>query len=106
MWSYVAMAAYIGFGVLMWQLIGSLDYEYQMNHNRFNMHEGFQPINLIEPGFMQDMHLVFCATIGIGSLFLLWISLSEQRGYRNSEGSSAIDRTWQPAARPLPGSQD
>jgi hypothetical protein len=103
-WSYVAIGLYTGLGMLVWTLLGAFDYQVQMadESGEFKRH-GFAPIELTVPGFMENFHLIFCAVVGLGSLLLLWISLSEQRGYRRS-GDDGVTRGWQPIARRVGGS--
>lgn len=91
-WSYIAMAVYSALGFLTWTLVGSLDYQNSPVHS--------DAIDLTPPGFMESVHLLVCGVVGVGSLVLLWISLSEQRGYRGGAEASNT-RAWQPIAREM-----
>jgi ABC-type transport system involved in multi-copper enzyme maturation permease subunit len=99
-WSYIAMALYTGFGMLVWTLLGSLDYQNQITDQSQEIKPpDFVPIELTLPGFMESFHLIFCGIVGIGSFVLLWVSLSEQRGYKGSGDTQSITRAWQPISR-------
>jgi hypothetical protein len=99
-WSYIAMALYTGFGVLIWTLLGSLDYQNQIGDQSQGVKQpDFVPIELTLPGFMESFHLIFCGVVGVGSFVLLWVSLSEQRGYKGSGDTQSVTRAWQPIAR-------
>jgi len=100
-WSYIAMALYTGLGVLLWTLIGSLDYRNQMSDQdrAAALSHGNAPIEITFPGFMEKFHFLFCAVMGIGSFVLLWVSLSEARGYREGTDGQSVSRGWQPMAR-------
>ena len=98
-WSYAAIALYSVLGWLTWTLVGSLAFSNELRDQAQADNPGqFVPIELPVPGFMESFHLIFCAVVGIGCLVLLWVSLSEQRGYRASGGDDAITRGWQPIA--------
>lgn len=45
---------------------------------------------------MDGIYLLFSLVIGVGSIVLLWVSLSEQRGYANSGDNVRGSRFWQP----------
>jgi len=99
-WSYIAMGLYSGFGVLVWSLVGSLDYQIHSVDLAPTVGDGIAsaPIELTTPGFMESFHLIICSIVGLGSFFLLWVSMSEQRGYRTSK-EGGITRAWQPIAK-------
>ncbi len=98
-WSYIAMGLYSGLGVLVWTLLGSLDYQNQAgNSTAQSAALDNVPIELTVPGFMESFHILFCGIVGAGSFVLLWVSLSEQRGYRATGGAS-VTRAWQPIAK-------
>jgi hypothetical protein len=98
--SYIALALYTGLGLLVWSMLGAFDYQVQMAEERAaSPTSGFVPIELTPPGFMESFHLIFSGVVGIGSLVLLWVSLSEQRGYRGSGDVAGVTRSWQPTAR-------
>lgn len=100
-WSYVAMGLYSALGVLVWLLMGSLDYQIHMGdpEARASARTQFIPIELTAPGFMESFHLIFCGIVGVGAFVLLWVSLSEQRGYKSSTDKGAVTRAWQPIAK-------
>ena len=99
-WSYIAMGLYSGLGMLIWAMLGALDYQNQVSDSQTlaSARTGYVPIELTVPGFMENFHLVFCGVVGAGSFILLWVSLSEQRGYRGSADSGPVTRAWQPIA--------
>ncbi len=98
-WSYIALALYTGLGVLIWSQVGALDYQiYSGSPDALSASSGSGVIELEVPGFMESFHLIFCCVVGLGAAFLLWISLSEQRGYRGSGDGAAATRAWQPIA--------
>ncbi len=89
--NYVVMLAFTVLGTMVWQLMAS-GYNSTMVTPGRMLSGSFLPV-----GFMEGPHLLFCSVAGIGSCFLLWVSLSEQRGYRErQEGNTA--RGWQTAA--------
>ena len=103
-WSYIALGLYSGFGVLVWTLVGQLDYQVQALEAGAQPPSGrFVAAELVQPGFMESFHLLFCAIVGIGSFVLLWTSLSEQRGYRGNGGKEDITRAWQPISQGAAG---
>ena len=100
-WSYIAIGLYSGLGLLVWTMLGSLDY--QILHTELVGETlestGFVPAELAVPGFMESFHLVFCGIVGVGAFVLLWVSLSEQRGYKRGADSGGLTRAWQPIAK-------
>lgn len=97
-WSYAAIALYSMLGWLTWTLVGSLAYNNELRDQMQDSSGQFMPIELPLPGFMESFHLIFCGVVGVGSIVLLWVSLSEQRGYRASSVDDAVTRAWQPIA--------
>src|SRR5579872_320233 len=100
MTSYIAMGLYTALGLLVWNMVGSFDYRYDAGYDTSatgysSAHR--EPLNM--PGFMQSFHMIFSLVVGVGAYVLLWVSLSEQRGYRDSNSERAVTRSWQPAAR-------
>jgi len=101
-WCYVALLVYATFGYLVWRTVGqevdrndqllSRDYGGEVRAHSLSMD------NLAAPGFMGGLHLLFCGVVGCGTVVLLWVSLSEQRGYRSKAGVED-KRVWQPTAR-------
>lgn len=93
-WSYISLGLYALFGLAVWKLMGEMYYQSQ-----WSPAFGTRPdVTRMLPGFMENMHLLFSSIIGVGCGVLLWVSLSEQRGYRNPEAGDVVDRNWQPAA--------
>jgi hypothetical protein len=104
-WSYIALFLYGIVGWTIWTLVGSeveqvAREEYYMQHpgsyiqGSITERPSYQG-NPVAPGFMEGTHLIFCMVAGGGALFLLWVSLSEQRGYRGGAGEES-KRAWQP----------
>ncbi len=100
-WSYIAMGLYSGLGMFVWAMVGALDYQIHANDPLAEgaARSGFVPIELAMPGFMESFHLLFCGVAGTGAFILLWVSLSEQRGYKGTAESGAVTRAWQPIAK-------
>jgi len=90
-WNYVAMFAFTFLGSMVWQLYANGYNSVAVNTNRM-MDGSFLPL-----GFMEGPHLLFCAVAGGGSCFLLWISLSEQRGYQERQ-NGAVGKGWKSPA--------
>lgn len=107
-WSYIALFLYALLNWVVWTMVGEMmarseevdAYYYYASHNYASGSYNVRPeprIDPMGPGFMQGIHLIFCTIIGGGAMLLLWVSLSEQRGYRGGpEGESR--RAWQPIA--------
>ncbi len=96
-WSYVALAAYTAWGWLIFMFLGSLDVHEQA---LAAIQEGLgRRPELLMRTFMNGIHLIFCSTVGIGSLILIWVSLSEQRGYKNGDKDGGVTRSWQPIVK-------
>lgn len=95
-WSYIAMGVYTLFNVLAWMLVGSIDYQVTQANRPGQMTA--QTSNILLSGFMESFHLIFCGVLGAGAFVLLWVSLSEQRGYKRTDDGSG--RHWQPVGRP------
>jgi hypothetical protein len=97
-WSYIALFLYGLVGWTIWAIVGG-DIEYaariESAHSGGNWQDAVRQENPVAPGFMEGMHLIFCTVAGGGALFLLWVSLSEQRGYRGGAGEES-KRAWQP----------
>jgi hypothetical protein len=95
-WNYVVMFVFTLLGSMVWQLYANGYNSVAVNSNRM-MDGSFLPL-----GFMEGPHLLFCFVAGGGSCFLLWVSLSEQRGYQDRlEGT--VGQGWKPrTARPAP----
>jgi hypothetical protein len=112
-WSYIALFLYGMVGWLIWSLVGgeaerAARDEYNMQNpsyvnGRFVQPPSYQE-NPVAPGFMEGTHLIFCTVAGGGALFLIWVSLSEQRGYRGGAGEES-KRAWQPVGAHRPTSQ-
>ena len=101
-WSYAALALYAALGWFVWTLVGQLAYQNDVVSSVMNYGPSgprHQPIDLSLPGFMEGFHLIFCSVVGIGSVVLLWVSLSEQRGYRVNSANGEKMRNWQPVVR-------
>ena len=92
------MALYTMTGILVWQSIGALDYYNHLAEIRAQNQNDFHVIELMDPGFMESFHLIFSSGVGLGSMALLWVSLSEQRGYRGSDAVGDAKRAWEPKA--------
>lgn len=89
-WCYIALFLYALLGMIVWSSIGMQAYHSEMI---LNGGPGNSLDDALAPSFMQGVHLIFCSVVGVGSLVLLWVSLSEQRGYKDSEEPK---RAWQP----------
>lgn len=104
-WSYVALSLYALIGAAIWTTMGQTvdrNTAYLANNGYANSGYNNAPqtmTDLVAPGFMGGIHLIFCSVVGLGTLFLIWVSLSEQRGYR-ADASSDSPRSWQPLPRP------
>ena len=96
-WSYIALAAYTAWGWLIFMFLGSLDGHEQLL-SAIQEGLGRRP-ELLMRTFMNGIHLIFCSTVGIGSLILIWVSLSEQRGYKNGDDDGGVTRSWQPIVK-------
>lgn len=82
--SYVALGLYVLLGALIWTEVGaSADQNaaYLRQANENGSPTRIDPAEAAAPGFMGGVHLIFCSVVGTGTIFLLWVSLSEQRGY-------------------------
>jgi hypothetical protein len=97
-WSYIALSLYVLMGAAIWTTTGQV----VDRNTAYLSGNGYSPTapmtDLVAPGFMGGIHLIFCSVLGLGTLVLLWVSLSEQRGYR-ADASSESARSWQPLAR-------
>lgn len=91
-WNYVVMFAFTLLGSLVWQLYANGYNSVAVNSNRM-LDGSFLPL-----GFMEGPHLLFSTVAGLGSCFLLWVSLSEQRGYRERQDGST-GKGWRSAAQ-------
>jgi ABC-type transport system involved in multi-copper enzyme maturation permease subunit len=95
-WSYISLFLYALFNWFLWTSVGEM-----MSRSEFDNVSPLVRTQVVTdpmgPGFMQGMHLIFCTVIGSGSLLLLWVSLSEQRGYKGGKDGEAR-RSWQPIA--------
>jgi len=91
-WNYVVMFAFTLLGSMVWQLYANGYNSVAMNSSRM-LTGSFLPF-----GFMEGPHLLFCAVAGGGSCFLLWVSLSEQRGYQERQ-DGAVGKGWKSAAQ-------
>lgn len=97
-WCYIALSLYAFFGFVIWSQIGQA---YERNTQYLDGSQGIamqRAIDPISPGFMGGIHLIFCCVVGIGVLILMWVSMSEQRGYRQSSNEDTA-RAWQPIGR-------
>lgn len=99
-WSYAALGLYAAAGWLVWNCVGQLSYQNDVLTNALangpNASIPTDPLTI--PGFMEGFHLIFCSVVGLGSMFLLWVSLSEQRGYKQGQKGEEQNRAWQPIA--------
>ncbi|MCW3099484.1 MAG: hypothetical protein JWL77_5102 [Chthonomonadaceae bacterium] len=86
-WNYVVMFAFTLLGSMVWQLYANGYNSMDVNTRRM-MDGSFLPL-----GFMEGPHLLFCAVAGGGSCFLLWVSLSEQRGYQERQDGT-VGQGW------------
>ncbi len=86
-WNYVVMFAFTFLGSMVWQLYANGYNSVAVNTNRM-MNGSFLPL-----GFMEGPHLLFCLVAGGGSCFLLWVSLSEQRGYQERQ-EGTVGQGW------------
>lgn len=90
-WNYVAMLLFTLFGTMVWQLYANGYNSVMVNSQRL-LASSFLPV-----GFMEGPHLLFCFVAGGGSCFLLWVSLSEQRGYEERRRGKA-NQGWNAGA--------
>ncbi len=91
-WTYFAFFLYAAMNYIVWSEGGALVENMEMQETGGGSVR-YQD-NPMAPGFMQGIHLIFCSVVGTGCLTLLWVSMSEQRGYKSSK--SIADRAWQP----------
>ncbi|HZT42737.1 MAG TPA: hypothetical protein VFA07_11280 [Chthonomonadaceae bacterium] len=89
-WSYIALFLYGLLGTIVWTTIGMQAYQ---SSRILSGSPNPALDDALAPSFMQGVHLIFCSVVGVGSLVLLWVSLSEQRGYRDDVEPK---RAWQP----------
>ncbi len=83
-WCYITLFIYAALGCTVWSVLsGTLNPSNSMDS--------------VVGDFMQGIHLIFCSVVGLGGWFLLWVSLSEQRGYARTD--DGISRGWQPIAK-------
>jgi ABC-type transport system involved in multi-copper enzyme maturation permease subunit len=82
-WNYIVMFAFTFLGSMVWQLHANGYNSVAVNSNHM-LDGSFLPL-----GFMEGPHLLFCSVAGLGSCFLLWVSLSEQRGYKERQEGTA-----------------
>ncbi len=100
-WSYIALFLYALVGTMVWSLVGSdvvNNDSISYSANGSVVYTGSAQGDPLAPGFMEGLHLIFCSVVGIGTFILLWVSMSEQRGYK-SDGSAESNRVWQPIRR-------
>lgn len=90
-WNYIVMFAFTLLGSMVWQLYANGYNSVAVNSQRM-MGNSFMPV-----GFMEGPHLLFCFVAGGGSCFLLWVSLSEQRGYQERQDGT-VGQGWKPRA--------
>ena len=96
-WSYIALGIYGGWGWLIWSFLGSLSDQERMSEA---IKLGIRAHSeLLLSSYMNGIHLIFCMVVGIGSLFLIWVSLSEQRGYKDTSKEGGVSRSWQPVLK-------
>lgn len=91
-WNYVVMFGFTFLGSLVWQL-ASNGYNSTVVNAGHMMDGSFLPL-----GFMEGPHLLFCSVAGLGSCFLLWVSLSEQRGYQERQDGT-VGQGWKSRAQ-------
>ncbi len=89
-WNYAVMFLFTLCSSLIWQLIASGYNSTMVTPGRL-LTGTFLPV-----GFMESSHLLFCSVAGLGSCFLLWVSLSEQRGYQERQTGDS-GRGWRSA---------
>ncbi|HZO89814.1 MAG TPA: ABC transporter permease subunit [Chthonomonadaceae bacterium] len=97
-WSYIALFLYGLLGAAVWATTGQ---EFAQNEAYATgdteiLRTAADPIG---PGFMSGLHLIFCCVVGLGTFILLWVSLSEQRGYKGDGRGAEVSRAWQPISR-------
>jgi hypothetical protein len=93
-WSYIALFLYAMIGWAIWSTVGQIVTQTEVVTTYINGVQQEVNPDPTSPGFMQGIHLIFCGVVGLGSILLLWVSMSEQRGYKNSGDDS--NRAWQP----------
>ncbi len=101
-WCYIALFLYAMAGYAIWQTVGqTMDRNDAFMNSMAGNSENRVTVgidDMVAPGFMGGIHLLFCSVVGLGTLTLMWVSLSEQRGYKG--GSGVEDkRAWQPVSR-------
>lgn len=100
--SYTALFLYALMGAAVWSLVGQTVADAERAETVVTFVNGVlqtqsQVSDPVSPGFMGGIHLIFCSVVGAGSLVLLWVSMSEQRGY-NKDNKETMNRAWQPIA--------
>jgi hypothetical protein len=100
-WCYVALFLYTMMGFYLWQLVGqqvdrTSAYLNSMAADGAGHVETMD--DMVAPGFMGGIHLLFSGVVSVGTMTLLWVSLSEQRGYKGNS-SNEDKRAWQPVSR-------
>ncbi len=94
---YVSLFLYAFLCYVIWETAGRELTRYPPYSTGYGYDERGMTPDPMGNGWMQMMHLIFGVIVGGGSALLLWVSLSEQRGYRR--GSVATEqRAWQPVA--------
>ena len=94
-WTYFAFFLYAVMNYFVWSQGGALVENMEMQET--NGASGRYQDNPLGSGFMEGIHFIFCTVVGIGCMVLLWVSMSEQRGYKSSK--EMADRAWQPVGR-------
>lgn len=108
-WCYVALSIYAIMGYLVWQTVGQMvdRNDAFLNNNSMGGNDGAHVAtmdDMVAPGFMGGIHLLFSSVVGLGTMTLLWVSLSEQRGYKGGSGDQD-KRAWQPRTKRAVGSR-
>lgn len=102
-WSYIALFLYAMINMAVWSSVGEMAARADIGSATYNNYYGNSysaqsQVDPMGPGFMQGIHFIFCTVVGGGAVLLLWVSLSEQRGYKSAEGVETR-RAWQPIAQ-------
>lgn len=99
---YVSLFLYAFLNYVLWETAGKMLAESTRSIDYYGYGSTYLDSSQLPPDpmgdpWMQKMHLIFGLIVGSGSALLLWVSLSEQRGYRRSS-AEAEKRSWQPVA--------
>ncbi|GEM_PF-1843148 len=97
---YVSLFLYAFLCYVMWETAGKMLAESARYVDSYGYANSYLNSSRVTPDplgdpWMQKMHLIFGLIVGGGSALLLWVSLSEHRGYRRSSADTER-RAWQP----------